>query len=61
MGKRAFTSSGKALVVTQPSAGGRLTFAFTVLDVADERFTELSLIPYVPDETTATRNTMQEL
>jgi hypothetical protein len=49
------------LVVTQPSAGGRLTFAFTVLDVADERFTELSLIPYVPDETTATRNTMQEL
>lgn len=40
---------------------GRLTFDFTVLDVADARFAELSLITYVPDDSTDTRQKMATL
>jgi len=40
---------------------GRLSFEFTALRVADQRFAELSLITYVPMEGSGTREKMQQL
>lgn len=41
--------------------GGRLSFEYTVLNVADERFATLSLVTYVPLDGTDTRAKMADL
>ncbi|HEX6133867.1 MAG TPA: hypothetical protein VFZ24_07885, partial [Longimicrobiales bacterium] len=41
--------------------GGRLSFDYTVLDVADERFTSLHLALYLPTPGSGTLERMQEL
>ena len=40
---------------------GRLSFVYTVLEVADQRFSELSLVTYVPMEGTDTAEKMRRL
>jgi transcriptional regulator with XRE-family HTH domain len=40
---------------------GRLSFEYTVLDVADERFASLHLVSYLPTPATGTREKMQRL
>ena len=40
---------------------GRLSFDYTVLDVADERFASLQLVSYLPTPETGTREKMQRL
>jgi hypothetical protein len=40
---------------------GRLTFDFSVLDVRDQRFANLSLVTYIPRPGTGTREAMERL
>jgi MmyB-like transcription regulator ligand binding domain len=40
---------------------GRLTFVYSTLDLRDERFSNLSLIVYVPQPSTGTLEKMQRL